>query len=231
MGLETTTTIAGLVATNPVSGDPLGQADDHLRLIKSVIKTIFPGTSGSGFSIPITATEAELNYVHGVTSAIQTQLNTISGTAATALANAATADGKAVTADGKAVTADGKAVSAQSTANTALANAATADSKAVVAQAMGADSWGRINGATGAFVKGYNVASSSRVSLGNYTVTFSNAMPNADYAALVSCSSSGHASWNSTVGSDATKIRILTYDTTGALFDPDFVSVAIFAVP
>ena len=96
MGLETTTTIAGLVATNPVSGDPLGQADDHLRLIKSVIKTIFPGTSGSGFSIPITATEAELNYVHGVTSAIQTQLNTISGTAATALANAATADGKAV---------------------------------------------------------------------------------------------------------------------------------------
>jgi microcystin-dependent protein len=77
MSLESTTTIAGLVAANPTAGDPFSQGDDHLRLIKTVLKTIFPGAATGGFATPITATEAELNYVHGVTSAIQTQLNTI----------------------------------------------------------------------------------------------------------------------------------------------------------
>jgi hypothetical protein len=77
MSLESTTTIAGLVAANPTAGDPFSQGDDHLRLIKTVLKTIFPGAASAGFSIPITATEAELNFVHGVTSAIQTQLTTM----------------------------------------------------------------------------------------------------------------------------------------------------------
>jgi hypothetical protein len=38
MALEVATTIAGLVATNPASGDPVSQADDHLRLLKTVLK-------------------------------------------------------------------------------------------------------------------------------------------------------------------------------------------------
>jgi hypothetical protein len=38
MGLEVTTTIQGLVETNPVAGDPLGQSDDHIRLLKTVLK-------------------------------------------------------------------------------------------------------------------------------------------------------------------------------------------------
>jgi hypothetical protein len=46
-------------------------------MIKDVLKKTFPGAAAGGFAIPITATEAELNHVHGVTSAIQTQLNTI----------------------------------------------------------------------------------------------------------------------------------------------------------
>jgi microcystin-dependent protein len=75
MSYETASTIAGLVATNPASGDSVSQGDDHLRLIKAVLKAQFPGAASGGFAIPITATEAELNYVHGVTSAIQTQLN------------------------------------------------------------------------------------------------------------------------------------------------------------
>jgi hypothetical protein len=75
MSLESATTIAGLVATNPASGDAVSQGDDHLRLLKAVLKAQFPGAAAGGFAIPITATEAELNYVHGVKSAIQTQLN------------------------------------------------------------------------------------------------------------------------------------------------------------
>jgi len=191
MGLEVTTTIAGLVATNPIASDAVGQADDHLRLIKNVLKTIFPGSGGSGFSTPLTATEAELNYVHGVTSAVQTQLNTISAAAATADGKAVTADGKAVaaqanatTALANAATADGKAVAAQANATTALANAATADAKAVTAQAMGADAHGRFNNA-GTLLHKYNVSSVVNNSTGNWTVNLSVALPDIYYTVLL----------------------------------------------
>jgi len=75
MSLETATTLAGLVITNPTTGDQVSQADDHLRLLKTVLKAQFPGAGSDGYNIPITATEVELNYVHGVTGPIQTQLN------------------------------------------------------------------------------------------------------------------------------------------------------------
>jgi hypothetical protein len=78
MGLETATTISGLQSTNPTLSDPLGQGDDHLRLVKSVLKSQFPGVGGQGFASVINAKEAELNYLVGVTSPIQTQLNTLS---------------------------------------------------------------------------------------------------------------------------------------------------------
>jgi hypothetical protein len=75
LSLETATTLAGLVITNPTTGDQVSQADDHLRLLKTVLKAQFPGAGSDGYNIPITATEVELNYVHGVTGPIQTQLN------------------------------------------------------------------------------------------------------------------------------------------------------------
>lgn len=70
MALETGTYISDLVVTNPTSSDPKSQGDDHLRLLKSTIKTTFPGIAGA-----VTPTHTELNYVDGVTSAIQTQLD------------------------------------------------------------------------------------------------------------------------------------------------------------
>jgi hypothetical protein len=54
MALESSTTILGLVATNPPSGDPLAQADDHLRLIKAVLQSEFtPYTHAAAGSIPL----------------------------------------------------------------------------------------------------------------------------------------------------------------------------------
>lgn len=49
MALETGTYIADLVATNPISSDPVGQGDDHLRLLKSTILATFPNM-GNRFS-------------------------------------------------------------------------------------------------------------------------------------------------------------------------------------
>lgn len=56
MPLETATYVTDLNPSNPVSGDGLGQADDHMRLIKSILQNTFPNLSG-----PVTATQAALN--------------------------------------------------------------------------------------------------------------------------------------------------------------------------
>lgn len=88
MALETGTYINSLNAANPASTDGLSQADDHLRLIKSTIKSTFANIDAA-----VTATEddlniltgasaagvtaAELQHLDGVTSAIQTQLDAL----------------------------------------------------------------------------------------------------------------------------------------------------------
>jgi hypothetical protein len=71
MPLETSTYINGLNTANPVSTDPISDGDNHLRLLKTTIKNTFPNISGA-----VTPTHTELNYVDGVTSAIQTQIDT-----------------------------------------------------------------------------------------------------------------------------------------------------------
>ena len=78
MGLESATTIATLQSGNPTANDPTREGDDHMRMIKRVLKSVFPGSAGQGFATAITASEAELNYVKGATSSIQEQLNTLS---------------------------------------------------------------------------------------------------------------------------------------------------------
>ncbi len=45
MALETGTFIDDLVATNPVAGDLVNQGDDHIRLLKEVLRNSFPGLS------------------------------------------------------------------------------------------------------------------------------------------------------------------------------------------
>lgn len=70
MGLESSTYISGLVITNPAATDAKSQGDDHIRLLKSTILNTFPSITGA-----VTPTHTELNYVDGVTSAIQTQID------------------------------------------------------------------------------------------------------------------------------------------------------------
>ncbi len=76
MTVETATYINGLNATYPAASDPKSEGDDHLRLIKSTVKATFPNVTGA-----VTATHTELSHVAGVTSAIQTQIDTKAPTA------------------------------------------------------------------------------------------------------------------------------------------------------
>ena len=65
MGLETGTYISELVSANPTATDPISQGDDHLRLIKVVLKNQFSGLSGT---TAVTSSGAELNILDGVTA-------------------------------------------------------------------------------------------------------------------------------------------------------------------
>ena len=47
MAKETANWVTQLVDTNPTVGDPVGEGDDHLRMIKTVLKNSFPSTSTS----------------------------------------------------------------------------------------------------------------------------------------------------------------------------------------
>ena len=58
MGLEIVLHLDDLDATNPVGTDPRSEGDDHIRNIKSMLLTDFPGISGI-----VTSTHSELNFV------------------------------------------------------------------------------------------------------------------------------------------------------------------------
>ena len=86
MTVESASYISQLDTTLPTAADLISEGDDHLRLTKTVLKTQFPNFGTTAIS----ASAAEVNYSVGVTSSIQTQLNskaptvspTFTGTAA-----------------------------------------------------------------------------------------------------------------------------------------------------
>jgi hypothetical protein len=83
MGIETGSFIDDLNQSWPTGSDPVQQGANHLRLIKQVLKSTFPGSDGLGYKETILAVEAELNALAGINTAttIQQQLNAISSAA------------------------------------------------------------------------------------------------------------------------------------------------------
>jgi hypothetical protein len=82
MPIETASYISELVATNPPGNEPVGEGDNHLRLIKDVLKKTFTG-GASGLAGPVTVTHTELNRLAGITSNIQSSITTLNGIAYT----------------------------------------------------------------------------------------------------------------------------------------------------
>ena len=80
MALETGTVIGDLDANAPSKDDQVGEGDDHLRLIKSILKTQFPGANGNGFNAQILANETELNYLRGCRDNVQDQIDDLGET-------------------------------------------------------------------------------------------------------------------------------------------------------
>lgn len=70
MAVETALYPSQLNTNWPTAADMVSEGDDHLRLIKTVDKTTWPNVAGA-----VSASHIELNYLVGVTSGIQAQLN------------------------------------------------------------------------------------------------------------------------------------------------------------
>jgi hypothetical protein len=65
LAIETASYLSDLNISNPPASDPVGQADDHIRLLKSVLKSTFPNITGA-----VTATQLQLNLGFIPTGAI-----------------------------------------------------------------------------------------------------------------------------------------------------------------
>jgi hypothetical protein len=74
MALETATYVDALVTSNPDGTDQRATADDHLRLIKAVLKRSFPMIGGA-----VSASAAAVTHVNDLSSGVQAQLNTLRG--------------------------------------------------------------------------------------------------------------------------------------------------------
>lgn len=87
MGLESVTYINDLVTSNPSGSDPRNQGDDHIRNIKSAIKSTFANISAA-----VTVTATELNYLSGLTQNVQSAISTLTSAIATKANSGANTD-------------------------------------------------------------------------------------------------------------------------------------------
>lgn len=90
--------------------------------------------------------------------------------------------------------------------------------------------WANISGATGALNAGGNIASVSRTGVGAYTITFTTAMPTANYAVLTCGSAHGDGSQIGIISQTINSVSLAADyggDNTVGRFDPATLTVAI----
>ena len=139
MSVESASYINQLNESNPTSSDLKSEGDNHIRLLKSTLKTTFPNVTGA-----VTPTHTQLNFVTGVTSSIQDQLNRTlrqsGGSTVNALPDAATRASKVLSFDSSGHPAVPIAVVDLANAVTAASNAATSETNAAASATAAAGS-------------------------------------------------------------------------------------------
>ena len=87
MSVESGTTISDLSSNWPLNGDPILEGDNHIRLLKQILKSQFPGAAGEGLASPVNLTEEEFANLAGLTSSAQSQIDAINLTLNKAVAD------------------------------------------------------------------------------------------------------------------------------------------------
>ncbi len=77
MSVESGITISDLSSNWPLNSDPILEGDDHIRLIKQILKSQFPGELGDGLTSPVLLTEEDFANLAGTTSPAQEQIDAI----------------------------------------------------------------------------------------------------------------------------------------------------------
>jgi len=96
-----------------------------------------------------------------------------------------------------------------------------------------ARAWVNFNGSTAAIRGSYNISSVTRVGTGDYTVNFTNALPDANYCANVT--SGGFTTTERTIVGTAYALTTSSVKanaaicTNAAFYDPNLMSVSIFS--
>jgi hypothetical protein len=79
VALETASYVADLVSTNPDGGDQRSTADDHLRLVKAVLKRTWPKVDAA-----VSLSAVQYMYLNDLSASVQLQLNQLRDGSATA---------------------------------------------------------------------------------------------------------------------------------------------------
>lgn len=100
MTIETATDVTQLNASYPAVGDPIGQGDDHIRLLKSTILNTFAGATSTGVTGFNVATQTAGNNTTLAASTAFVSAGIAAAAFTTALPSQSGNAGKFVTTDG-----------------------------------------------------------------------------------------------------------------------------------
>lgn len=203
MGVETATYISGLDKLAPLGSETVSEGDDHIRLIKATIVQTFPNISGA-----VTPTHTELNYVDGVTSAIQTQLDAKAPLASPALTGAPTAP---------TASAGTSTTQIATTAFVAAADAVVVADTATNATNAAASATAAATSATNAASSATAAASSATAAAGSATAAAASATAAASSAASIPTLASGISAWLASPTSANLRAAVTDETGTGAL--------------
>jgi hypothetical protein len=92
-----------------------------------------------------------------------------------------------------------------------------------------AKAWANWNGSSGSIRSSYNVSSVTRISTGQYTVSFTNALSNANYSVAGAAynNNAGGESLRINTAPTASSVQVLT-SSSGNAFDSTYSTVVIF---
>lgn len=235
-GVAVTPTAAEL---NKLSGVAAGLTAAELSVLdgytgNTADLNILSGAAAAGLSA------AELLYVNGVTSAIQTQLNAKQASNATLTAIAAAGVTTAEIAAATLVTA-ADTIASNDNDTTIPTNAAVIDYVPVALNASGSApmyacrAWGNFNGTgTPAFRASGNCSSITDNGTGDYTITMTTAMPDANYVIVVSGNSGNDDAagsrndWYTARPLTSSTFRLYVYDQAGTASDSQVIMFSVF---